>query len=298
MPAPLIPLIGAGAALLGQGINAIAQGGANRQARRFSVYMYNRQRADALADWATQNEYNSPAAQMQRLREAELNPNLVYGSGADAQMGGPVRSSSPQSWTPKAPQFAPETAVSSFIDTQVQQATIDNLVKQGAVLEQEKLLKGAQTLQTSAEAGLKEVDLKAREMINQLTKENLTADLDVKRSAVDRTIAETRVLLARNEREAIMQSQNINESVARIYKMRVENAEFPYKMSEVQERTLSIMKDQTLKQLDIDLKKKGIQPHDPLYQRRVSEIVDEIMKLPGKAWNLRKLLGPNALFGK
>lgn len=31
--------------------------------------------------WAKQNEYNSPAAQMQRLKEAGLNPNLMYGQG-------------------------------------------------------------------------------------------------------------------------------------------------------------------------------------------------------------------------
>ena len=32
--------------------------------------------------WAAENEYNSPGAQMQRLKSAGLNPNLVYGSGA------------------------------------------------------------------------------------------------------------------------------------------------------------------------------------------------------------------------
>ena len=32
--------------------------------------------------WHRQNEYNTPSAQMARLREAGLNPNLVYGSGS------------------------------------------------------------------------------------------------------------------------------------------------------------------------------------------------------------------------
>ena len=35
-----------------------------------------------------QNEYNSPTAQMQRLSEAGLNPNLVYGSAAPAGISG------------------------------------------------------------------------------------------------------------------------------------------------------------------------------------------------------------------
>lgn len=33
--------------------------------------------------WNKQNEYNSPQAQMQRLIEAGLNPNLIYGSSAN-----------------------------------------------------------------------------------------------------------------------------------------------------------------------------------------------------------------------
>ncbi len=34
-----------------------------------------------LAQWHRQNQYNMPRSQMQRLREANLNPNLVYGTG-------------------------------------------------------------------------------------------------------------------------------------------------------------------------------------------------------------------------
>jgi len=37
----------------------------------------------ALEDWHRQNEYNHPAQNMERLRQAGLNPNLVYGKGAD-----------------------------------------------------------------------------------------------------------------------------------------------------------------------------------------------------------------------
>lgn len=52
-------------------------------------------RAFALNFWAQnyfmdkQNEYNKPINQMKRLEEAGLNPNLVYGSGADALSASP-----------------------------------------------------------------------------------------------------------------------------------------------------------------------------------------------------------------
>lgn len=35
-----------------------------------------------IAQWNRENQYNTPAAQMDRLRAAGLNPNLVYGNGA------------------------------------------------------------------------------------------------------------------------------------------------------------------------------------------------------------------------
>lgn len=48
-----------------------------RMDRRNYVYQYN----TAKHAWDLQNAYNSPLQQMQRLKEAGLNPMLVYGSG-------------------------------------------------------------------------------------------------------------------------------------------------------------------------------------------------------------------------
>lgn len=42
---------------------------------------FKRQQQAYLNNWNLQNEYNSPVAQMERLRAAGLNPMLVYGSG-------------------------------------------------------------------------------------------------------------------------------------------------------------------------------------------------------------------------
>lgn len=48
---------------------------ANEQA---ATTAYNR----SIEQWNRENAYNSPTAQMERLRQAGLNPNLVYGGGA------------------------------------------------------------------------------------------------------------------------------------------------------------------------------------------------------------------------
>jgi len=56
--------------LLGVGLQSIL----NRRAER-------RQWNRNVAMWKMQNEYNAPKQQMQRLQEAGLNPNLMYGKG-------------------------------------------------------------------------------------------------------------------------------------------------------------------------------------------------------------------------
>lgn len=53
-----------------------------------------------LEQWERQNLYNSPTEQMARLRDAGLNPNLVYGSGSAAGVTSP--STSPKYQTVRA----------------------------------------------------------------------------------------------------------------------------------------------------------------------------------------------------
>lgn len=64
---------------------------------------YERMRKDSLSDFHMANAYNSPAEQMNRLREAGLNPNLVYGKGADMAA---VQMKGTQKQTPNGPALA------------------------------------------------------------------------------------------------------------------------------------------------------------------------------------------------
>lgn len=54
-----------------------------------NAFDYNTQQSEVefernLEQWNRENEYNTPAAQMQRYIDAGLNPNLIYGSGTSA----------------------------------------------------------------------------------------------------------------------------------------------------------------------------------------------------------------------
>lgn len=124
MAFPIAAAIGAGAGILGNLFNANQTKRNNQRAENFSREMYGKQRADSLSDWNRQNAYNDPSAQMQRLQNAGLNPNLVYGSGADAQSTAPVRSSNAQTPNFKAPQVDAGGIVQSAMMTKQLQANI------------------------------------------------------------------------------------------------------------------------------------------------------------------------------
>lgn len=117
-------ILSAGGQVLSQVGNMISQNKTNARAEAFALKMYDKQRRDSLTDWNMQNAYNDPAAQMKRLTAAGLNPHLVYGNGADAQMGAPVRSSSVSQPSFKAPQMDFGSVLQSALATQQTQANI------------------------------------------------------------------------------------------------------------------------------------------------------------------------------
>ena len=118
-------LIAAGAQVASSGLNYAATTSINKKTREWNEKMYGRQREDALADWARSNEYNSPLSQMQRLREAGLNPNLVYGNGAN-NVSQPVRSTDVKGWNPHAPAFDLGGIVNTYFGVQQQQQALKN----------------------------------------------------------------------------------------------------------------------------------------------------------------------------
>jgi len=104
--------------------NALSQGATNRKTREWNEAMYQKQRTDALADWARTNEYNAPLQQMARLKEAGLSPHLIYGGGANS-ISQPVRSTDTKSWSPNAPQIDGAQIVSQYFGVQQQQNALE-----------------------------------------------------------------------------------------------------------------------------------------------------------------------------
>lgn len=79
--------------------------------------------------WEAENEYNSPVAQMQRLKEAGLNPNLVYGNGS---VSGNTTTAGPRYEAPKAERNMERMSgllsfFSAYQDLRAKKAQADNL---------------------------------------------------------------------------------------------------------------------------------------------------------------------------
>lgn len=97
-------LIGAGVSAAATGGQMIWQGKTNKKTRKWNEKMYGIQRQDALQDWERNNKYNSPEEQKQRLKDAGLNPAMMYGDvGAGGTTAAPVRASDTGSWNPQVP---------------------------------------------------------------------------------------------------------------------------------------------------------------------------------------------------
>lgn len=90
--------------------------------KQLAEYSYSKD----LEMWNRQNDYNSPLSQMNRYKEAGLNPNLIYGQGTSGNASTMPKYNAP---TLKYEYSAPNTAqmLSAYQDYQLRQAQIDNV---------------------------------------------------------------------------------------------------------------------------------------------------------------------------
>lgn len=89
---PVAALIGGLASL---GATAMSQAGADARATQSfqrQKELMALQNQYAVQNWSRENNYNTPEQQRQRLQDAGLNPDLMYGQSAAGAMGGSISS--------------------------------------------------------------------------------------------------------------------------------------------------------------------------------------------------------------
>lgn len=149
------PIIGGLGSLAGTMIGANAQRRANIQNMQLAKYQNNWQTAEnekayarSVEMWNMQNRYNSPTAQMSRLRQAGLNPNLVYGSGVTGNSAG----SAPQYQPAKIQRATMEPyrgwnlglsdAVSVYMAMRQNKAQVENMDAQNKLIKEQVRTEG------------------------------------------------------------------------------------------------------------------------------------------------------------
>lgn len=102
--------------------------GAKKQHKR-NIELADKARQHDVNMWKMQNEYNTPAMQMQRLSEAGLNPHLMYGQGNTGNASTPQKAPVPEvgNELTSLSQMSLAPVLSMYQDWRVKNAQIENL---------------------------------------------------------------------------------------------------------------------------------------------------------------------------
>lgn len=263
----ILPFVGMGMDILSTGANALMNASNNRAQRAFANEMYAKQRTDSLSDWNMQNFYNSPAEQMKRLKEAGLNPNLVYGNGAVQSQAGTPRPASASNPSTN-PSRVESPNVMGVYDLAAKKADMDYKVEAIENLRKDRELRDTQILETKARIPGYPIR-QAMEAYNLEWQKTMAPIRKAQEEAnVASTTAGTAIALNANDRANIAQSWTIAEAIERILSARLGR-----------DATRSIMAktnvETAIQQEQLKLWKDGINPNDPLWMRKVVELLND-----------------------
>lgn len=269
---------------LGSGlIGSIMQKRENARQRDYETQMYERSKQDNLDFWNMSNLYNSPEQQMQRLKAAGLNPNLVYGNGANATVD-----------TLKAP--APNTSNSTTVQNPLHGLDIGSNISQIYDLKvkdaQANLLnQQAQTQKTQQQMNALESELKRLDAVRLRTSnkydittldqriQTLTAQYDSMLATMANTRSQTRlqdttrqINIERNNRENQIQPYTIQQLKANIKNLNADTNSTIANRDYTREKITTEKLIQQLNRWEIELHNKGLSKNDGYITRKVASV--------------------------
>lgn len=202
--------LGLGASVLGGLLNtgtSIANTNKTIQANKdLAKYAYDRD----LEMWNATNAYNSPTAQMQRLQDAGLNPNLVYGTGAVGNTSAPPpKYNVPESDYKYQGDIGIAQGISMYQDFSVKQAQVDNLKAQNDLIIQQAVTEGVRASELGTKNARNEFELNLAKELRETSLE--TAKSNLRNLQLDTTLktqkSEMYPLERKSLEESIKQSQ-------------------------------------------------------------------------------------------
>ncbi len=272
----------------------------NEASRRHSDNRYNQTRKDALADFQMTNKYNSPQQQMQRLKEAGLNPHLVYGKGATQVAQQPKQSTS------SAPKFEvpthnlgagmSEAAAQALSAMQLdQQAQINkaNITTQNA----NALKLMAETDKTLSTTKTIDFDLNLKNTLKDATIENANAvnnQINQNIENLKATEANTRQNTANSIEQIKLNKTATRNDVKRLVleqnRAKIENtlkktqtAKTKTEIYNLRQQRKIMVQDTIYKKWENELAKRNLTKNDPVAMRLFKTLLNiDIAKNPGK----------------
>lgn len=242
--------------------------------------------------WNATNEYNSPAAQMARYREAGLNPNLIYGQSNTAQSSNLGVSSAPQVQAKKLDPIQGMNIASQYLDllskrellskqqhenkladaiyqdvveqsslnTTLLQKKIDEALSHTANMDADTLLKEAEHEIKNIEKQIQSVNLKIRS--NDLSLSNSQVDmipLAKEKAQLENSLLTSKIYLTRLEQQEKLTNNRLTQIKIKEVRTNIKKLE-----ADIQHIGASTLESEARKKnLLIDYDNKFIELNDP-----------------------------------
>lgn len=256
--------------------NMISQAVQNKKNREFQEKMYDKQKDDNIDFWRMQNEYNTPYNQIQRYKEAGLNPALMY-EGATAGNAGAITSPSKPDYHPSNVDVDLSRGLENYISTKQAQVQLQNAERQGQLIE-------ANTAKTLRETDLMET--RERQMISGIDltqfqldkgKQMLPYDLSRANLEVDNIRKQTQISMNREERDAMKFGYTLEQMLLNQKNTKLRNEYLSTTNSGQKIRN-------AISEIELKMARQGIFKGDPLYYRFGKELyeqlIDEFKEVP------------------
>lgn len=263
----------------------------NRRQRKWATEMYDRQYQDNINFWHQQNEYNSPANQMQRYTDAGLNPNLIYGatSPGNAEL---LKSPQPIDQNFALPEYRPSSVdilgnISQIYDLDMKKVQIDNAKQQGELMQADLQYKNVMTGKALADTYRQKFGLKFDQLKYGKEESAMPYYLEGKKLGVEKQKQDIEIAFQENARRADLTKMSLKKQLEEILNLKSERSYMPYRKRETEEKiTLSksqreliakqldlMDKDGRLKDIDLALQNTyGISSKDEPYYKVIAKV--------------------------
>lgn len=250
----------------------------NDQSRDYNDKMFNLENLRRVEQWQRENAYNHPKQQMERLRQAGLNPNLVYGKGAENTAGSLSMASSKGDPANNVPvsHAMPNTGnkILEFAQLRQIQAQTDQVNQVTQNLKVDNALKAlGVTAKTIGNEGLL-VDTEVKKRTQQAAIDSIWSNAELKQQESAKSYYDLKHNYEKFEDRGNgkgFQSNFENKSDTILENLRMDN-----KLKK------TIMANHELQQemikLDYDLKQMGLDGNDPFYIKSMIKLVHQYSK--------------------